>query len=190
MATQTPSLSSLFCHTVFFYNSLCVDPFSLLAPLTRSGVQLDTAQAGIRVETTIQCSFSSHTRGRKKRKARHPFCGPKKKKKKVKHRAARARRSAQGQSINYTTTDPLGGRGWSSTCIVGCTWCAGTNAGPWQPCPLCYTRGSVRSRGVPLASEKNTLCTLCTRTGKEAPLGPLSLAGAGRVLRVSAARNL
>lgn len=82
MATQTPSLSSPFCHTVFFYNSLCVDPFSLLAPLTRSRVQLDTAQAGIRVETTIQCSFSSHTRGRKKRKARHPFCGPKKKKKK------------------------------------------------------------------------------------------------------------
>lgn len=168
----------------------------MLAPLTRSGRQLDTAQAGIRAETTIQCSFSSHTRARRKKTVKHanPSADQEKKIKEVKHRAARARRSAQGQSINYTTTDPVGGgRGWSSTCIVGCTWCAGTNAGPWQPCPLCYTRGSVRSRGAPLASEKkNTLCTRCTRTGgkEAAPLAPLPLAGAGRVLRVSAARNL
>lgn len=149
VATQTP-LSSLFCHTVH-----------------SSG-----RHKSINYNTVLV--LITHTRGEKNRKERHPFCGPgEKKKKKVKHRAARARGSAQGQSINYTTTDPLGGgRGWSSTCIVGCTWRAGTNAGPWQLCPLCYTRGSVRSRGVPLASEKkNTLCTRCTRTGKEAPPG-------------------
>lgn len=43
----------------------------MLAPLTRSGRQLDTAQAGIRAETTIQCSFSSHTRARRKKTVKH-----------------------------------------------------------------------------------------------------------------------
>lgn len=143
----------------------------MLAPLTRSGRQLDTAQAGIRAETTIQCSFSSHTRARRKKTVKHanPPADQEKKITEVKHRAARARRSAQGQSINYTTTDPVGGgRGWSSTCIVGCTWCAGTNAGPWQPCPLCYTRGSVRSQGCAPCQreEEHTMYTVHTHGGE------------------------